>query len=119
MSNFSDVSTKDKGAGNAQGIGMSDIEGNTPGVVAFRVGLLERTVKEGFDRQSDKMDNILSAFVTKTELYDAKQESDRVHVSLQHQLDRVNNNIGWAVKIVLGIVMAALLASIGLYSYRG
>lgn len=87
--------------------GMSDVD-SSPAVVAYRVAQLERTVKEGFDRQTEQLTRIVNGFVTEKEYAEAKLESKTEHDRLQKQIDAINKNAKWWLTfIILGIGAAA------------
>lgn len=76
---------------------------SSPAVVAYRVGRLEDAVTAGFREHNVKLDRLVENYATKG---DVQGISHRVH-SLES--DRI-----WIVRMVVGAVVFALLALIGL-----
>jgi hypothetical protein len=81
---------------------MADNSPDSPAVIAYRLGQVETAVKEGFNSHNEKLDNIVSNFSTKGEV----QAIDIRVQSLES--DRV-----WLVRLVVGAVVFALLALVG------
>lgn len=92
------------------------MDDNSPSVVAYRVKALEDTVKQGFDKQAEKIDGILLGFVSNNRFNEAKLAADEEHRVLQRQIDKINSNLSWVVKLVIGAVIAAVLAAAGISS---
>lgn len=76
---------------------------NAPGVIAYRVGQLEQTVKQGFKDHNDKLDGLINGFATKEEMATVKADVESL------KADRK-----WLVRLVVGAVVFAILALVGL-----
>ena len=70
---------------------------NNPGVIAYRVGQLEKTVIEGFRAHNEKLDVLTQNFATKEELR-----------SVQNKL----NDWRWYFRALVTAVMLALATAI-------
>lgn len=75
---------------------------DSPQVIAYRLEQVEGAVKEGFKEHNDKLDRLVTNFATKVET----QGIDARVASLES--DRI-----WIVRLVVGAVVFALLALIG------
>ena len=81
---------------------MTDVD-STPAVVAYRVGQLEITIKEGLKEHNDKLDNLVLNYATIADLkgYDVRISS-------------LEGDRKWLVRLVIGAVIFSLLALVGL-----
>jgi hypothetical protein len=100
---------------------MSDPSKDDSAVLAYRVGQLEKTFAEGFQRLEAKIDDMTHNFVTKNDLMETEQRNTMEHSRLEGELDRVEIDVReiqewmkWITRIVIGAVVAAVLAIIGL-----
>lgn len=78
------------------------ISENTPGVVAYRVGQLEKAVNDGFKEHNDKLDQLVANFATQADL-----------VSVSARVSDLESDRKWVVRLVLGAVLVAVLSLIG------
>lgn len=71
---------------------------NAPGVIAYRVGMLEKAVTQGFKDHNDKLDSLTAGFATKEEL---------------QQIQQKMNDWRWYFRALVAAVMTALATAIG------
>lgn len=91
----------------------------TPGVIAYRVGQLEKTQAEGFAALNAKLDVIASNFVTKGEMVAAQTAADKEHEVIYGRIAENEKDINdlnrkrWVqntLSAILGAVLAILVA---------
>lgn len=82
-----------------------------PAVLAYRLGSLEQTVKEGFQTQTDRFDELIKGFVTEKEMAEAKAEADEEHKRIWKEINAIKANAKWwfattiaGAGVVVGIV---------------
>lgn len=75
---------------------------NNPGVIAYRVGQLERTVVQGFKEHNEKLDALVNNF---TPISD--------HNALVSRVVSLESDRKWIVRLVIGAVVFTMLALIG------
>lgn len=83
-------------------INKEDSSPDSPAVIAYRLGQVESAVKEGFESHNTKLDNLVSNFATKGEIQ-----------SISHRLASLEGDRKWIVRLVVGAIVFALLALIG------
>jgi len=71
---------------------------NAPGVIAYRVGMLEKTVIKGFEDHNKKLDGLTAGFATKEEL---------------QQIQQKMNDWRWYFRAIVTGVVLALATAIG------
>lgn len=76
---------------------------SSPAVVAYRVSSLESTVKDGFREHNEKLDKLVASYATKSEFQ-----------VLAHRVSSIEDDRKWMVRLVIGSVIFALLALIGI-----
>lgn len=64
-----------------------------------------------------KVDRFLTQVVTSKELADAKVESVAQHLTLSNRIDKLESWNDWAMRLVLGAVILAVLATIGIKTF--
>ena len=77
-----------------------------PAVLAYRVGEVERAVREGFVGQSKKLDEMVKGFVTEKEWNDFKETINEEHGQLWGAIKGIKSTARW----LLGTVIAAVVA---------
>lgn len=75
---------------------------DSPAVIAYRLRQVEGAVKDGFREHNEKLDNLVTNFATKTDIQ-----------SLSHRVSSLEADRRWLVRLVIGAVVFALLALIG------
>lgn len=85
---------------------MSDVE-STPAVVAYRVGQLEQTQKEGFAALTDKLDKITDGFVTAKELTEARLDGEAEHKRLWKEINTIKSWASWAFRAIVVALLGA------------
>lgn len=83
---------------------------DAPSVVAYRVGQLEKTQKEGLQTINDKLDKYIDSFVAKTTFEEARHDADTTHLKLQRDIDELKK---WKEGIINKIALYAVLFLIG------
>lgn len=83
-----------------------------PDVIAYRVGQLERSQAEGFARLEAKLDVMNNNLVTVGQLDAAKEEAKTVHREINKKIAKLEEWNTWAVRIVLGAVIIAVVSSV-------
>jgi hypothetical protein len=80
-----------------------------PNVLAYRVGQVEKaviglesTTKEGFQEHNDKLDKIVNTFASKGDV-----------VAISTRVTSLESDRKWLVRLVMGSVVFAVLALIG------
>lgn len=74
----------------------------SPAVVAYRMGQLEQTVKEGFKEHNEKLDKLVVSFATKFEVQE-----------LEKRLNTLDNDRKWKSRVVLAAAYSAAFLSLG------
>lgn len=92
---------------------------DSPAVLAYRVGQLEKTVKEGLESVNEKLDK-LSGFVTKEDadriLKDAESKAGLVHKDLEDRiklLETFKNDVVGRIALYAVLLFVAMV--LGLY----
>jgi hypothetical protein len=110
-------------------------ENESPGVLAYRVGRLEVAMKdaalaqrenteshkESTNQLATKMDSLSLNFVPRSDLEGLSREANQIHATLRTDLERatssvekrlvaIESNLGWAAKVVLGLVITGVLS---------
>jgi hypothetical protein len=70
--------------------GQGDLKSDVR-LLAYQVGLLDKKLDRFFDE-------VKNSYATRTDLHNLKED-----------VDKLNSNIGWLVKIIIGAVVVALL----------
>lgn len=94
-------------------------EENSPAVLAYRVGQLEKAVTGGMGELKDEIKNLTTSFTPQSRTEELRQEGDKTHREIQKQLNdhkadtdkRFSNmwsNFKWAVGTILGIATLAV-----------
>ena len=92
-----------------------------PSVMAYRLGLLEETVKTGFREQTEYIKKLSEGFVTEKRLVEAIKEAEEEHQRLQTAIDNITINRRWWIRTVLSALLvgatigAALIGLIALH----
>lgn len=81
---------------------MRDNSPDSPAVIAYRLGQVEGAVKDGFKAHNDKLDSIINNFAPKEAL-----------ATLSARVDSLESDRKWIVRLVVGAVVFAVLALIG------
>lgn len=89
---------------------MSDPD--SPAVLAYRVGQLEKTQAEGFRSVNEKLDSLARNFTTKAELLSAQKVADLEHKELKERISKLEGWNIWIIRGVVGLVLAAVGAAI-------
>lgn len=84
---------------------------NSPTVVAYRTGQLEKAVSEGFKAVHEKLDLLRDGFVSHEELAESVKQGELVHANHDRRIRKLEGWNSWVVKIVL---LAVILAILGL-----
>jgi hypothetical protein len=71
-------------------------------VVAYRTSQLEQAVKDGFKEHNEKLDSLANNFATKADAH-----------ALDRRLAALESNQTWVVRLLIGQVFIALIATIG------
>lgn len=106
----------------------SEVENqNTPAVLAYRVGQLEKKVEQGFTdikeqnaANAQKIDIYLHSVATKSDieavLAQKSKDHDRMETAatkgdeaLAARIDKIDNWLVWAGRLIIGAVIAAVL----------
>lgn len=75
---------------------------SSPAVVAYRVGRLEDAVTAGFKEHNDKLDKLVENYATKGDFQ-----------AVSHRVSSLESDRKWIVRLVVGAVVFALMALIG------
>jgi len=78
-------------------------------VLAYRVGQLEKTTALGLKEIKDELHDLRNHYVTSKELKDAKDAEDVKHVEQDGRIASLEAWNEYAVKIVLGIILTAII----------
>lgn len=94
---------------------------DSPNVLAYRVGQLEKIVAEGFAKVDGnfatmhaKLDMLKDGFVSHEQLAEAVKQGQIVHSDHERRIASLEGVQIWLIKIIIGAVLLAVLASIGL-----
>lgn len=82
---------------------MVDNSPDSPAVIAYRLGQVEMAVKDGFDSHNKKLDEIVGTFAT-----------NERHNALDVRVQSLESDRVWLVRLVVGAVVFALLALVGI-----
>jgi hypothetical protein len=82
--------------------GQVESDDSSPAVVAYRMGRLEKVVEDGFKEHNSKLEELTNSFST-------KQETNAVSL----RVASLESDRKWIVRLVVGAVLFALLALLG------
>lgn len=85
---------------------------DTPNVVAYRVGELEKITAIGLREVRDELVNLKNHFVTHADLEAVKTQHNIEHRSITDDISDLQNWNNWFVKIVLFAVIAAVIGTV-------
>ena len=85
---------------------------DSPDVLAYRVGQLEKTTANGLKEVKEELVNLKNHFVTHADLDAAKQQSDLEHQNIKDDIKELQDWNKWAIRIVLGIVITAVVGMV-------
>lgn len=80
---------------------------NSPTVIAYRVGQLEKTVREGFENQTAQLKSIVTGFVTEKEFTESKLEATEEYKRIWKAIREVKDQARWWVSTLVAIVLAS------------
>lgn len=93
---------------------------NSPAVLAYRVGELEKASRQGFKELSDKLESMTHNFATHRDIEVAKQQAKMEHEAIYTELEIVKDDVRslkkktWVnntLSAILGGVLALLIAN--------
>ena len=84
---------------------------DSPAVLAYRVGQLEKSTAAGFKTLGEKLDKMSCTFVTFKDLENALTNADIAHKELQEEIDSVKKQkwIQNTLSAVFGVVITLLV----------
>lgn len=83
---------------------------DSPNVVAYRVGELEKTVAQGFLTIHNKLDELRDGFVSHEQLDEHQKKADLIHAEQGRRIKKLEDNNAWVVRLVLTAVILSILA---------
>ena len=97
---------------------------DSPAVLAYRVGQLEKASREGFRQLSEKLENMSGSFATHKDIEAAKDQAKAEHNAIHLELEDVKADIQtlkkktW-VQNTLSAILGAVLAMLTAYAFNG
>lgn len=97
---------------------------DSPAVLAYRVGQLEKASRDGFKAMVDKLDNMASVFATHKDIETAKVQAEMEHKAIYEEIQDVKKDVEglkkrtW-IQNTLSAVFGAILALITAYAVNG
>lgn len=92
---------------------------NSPAVLAYRVGQLEKASREGFQKLSDKLEQMADVFATHKDIEVAKEQAEMEHKSIYEEIEDIKKDVQklqkstWiqnTLSAILGSILALLVA---------
>lgn len=92
---------------------------DSPAVLAYRVGQLEKSSREGFQKLSDKLDVMSCTFATHKDVEAAQNEAKLEHKAIYEEIDDIKDDIDkiktqkWlqnTLSAIFGAVISLLIA---------
>lgn len=93
-------------------------------VLAYRVGQLEKSSREGFKALSDKLEAMSSVFATHKDIEVAKEQANMEHKAIYNELEDVKEDVKklqkktW-IQNTLSAILGAVLALLVTYAITG
>lgn len=93
-------------------------------VLAYRVGQLEKSSREGFKALSDKLEAMSSVFATHKDIEVAKEQTNMEHKAIYNELEDVKEDVKklqkktW-IQNTLSAILGAVLALLVTYAITG
>lgn len=78
-----------------------NLANDKPDVLAYRVGQLENAVREGFEAQSNKIDNLIGEFALTKDLNNAIKVAEDEHIQIWGAIKEIKNNAKWWLTITI------------------
>mgnify|MGYP003594092949 CR=1 FL=1 len=97
---------------------------DSPAVLAYRVGQLEKSSREGFKEISQKLDNMSCVFATQKDVENAQSEATMEHEAIRNELKDVEDTIStikkekW-VQNTLSALLGAIMSLLVAYAFNG
>lgn len=99
-------------------VNVNPLQGeDNPAVLAYRVGQLEKSSREGFKALFDKLDQMSNTYATHKDIKAAKDQAELEHKAIREEIEDVRREVGgmrhksWiqnTLSAVLGVVLALL-----------
>lgn len=106
-------------------VNVNPVQGeDSPAVLAYRVGQLEKASKEGFKQISDKLEHMSGNFATHKDIAVAKQQAKLEHDAIYAEIADVKEGVQslkrktW-VQNTLSAIFGAVLALLIAYAFNG
>jgi len=97
---------------------------DSPTVLAYRVGQLEKSSREGFKALSDKLDNMTDNFATHKDIEVAHDQAEMEHRAIYNELEDVKEDVKklqkktW-IQNTLSAILGAVIALLVAYAING
>ena len=97
---------------------------DSPAVLAYRVGELEKASREGFKTLTEKFDNLSHNFATHKDIEVAKEQAKMEHEAIYAELEDVKTDVAslkkktW-VQNTLSAIFGAVIALLTAYAFNG
>jgi len=66
---------------------------DSPAVLAYRVGQLEKTSRDGFQKLTDKLEQMASVFATHKDIEVAKEQAEMEHKAIYEEIEDVKKDV--------------------------
>jgi hypothetical protein len=97
---------------------------DSPAVLAYRVGELEKASREGFKQVTEKLENMSHNFATHKDIEVAKEQAKMEHDAIYAELEDIKDDVQnlkkrtW-VQNTLSAIFGAVLALLTAYAFNG
>lgn len=97
---------------------------DSPAVLAYRVGQLEKSSREGFQKLSDKLDKMSAVFATHKDIEVAKEQAELEHRAIYEEINDVKKDVEklqkktW-IQNTLSAILGAVIALLVTYTVNG
>lgn len=105
-----------------QGSGISDnpLDENSPAVLAYRVGELEKASRQGFKELAEKLEAMTQTYATHKDMETVRTQAKMEHDAIRYEIDLVKDEVhsmkkrSWinsTLSAIFGAVLALLVAN--------
>lgn len=97
---------------------------DSPAVLAYRVGELEKASREGFKTLGEKLENMSKNFATHRDIEVAKEQAKMEHDAIYAELEDIKDDVQslkkktW-IQNTLSAILGAVLAMLTAYAFNG
>ncbi len=97
---------------------------DSPAVLAYRVGELEKASREGFKELGEKLENMSTNFATHKDIEVAKEQAKMEHEAIYSEIEDIKDDVQslkkktW-IQNTLSAVFGAVLALLTAYAFNG